>query len=770
MAESVNDAVSLHAPDKTPDDKKTSFLTPKDGSHDEISRSVSSSPSSDRTDGFPWRKRIGPLAIITLTLGTAVILAAVAALSFLWFAPHSNRAWRAVAARNWLPRAVVLLSEALKLAVGCQVGACAAMLASLSLERFEARLPDAACVSACRTSVVGGGTILTLAWTQLRGFGPLRLRRTVLPCLMMLIAIVYALAQVVSVLLVGDIVLGPLPGRAATSATAYGMSYSNNSHSFFANVPSVNSTQASASSTWLREPLAYPAFAEYSEAPYTADGVSDTGLTLRAFLPLAVASDRENVQQYSGKTTVLDARVTCQPPQLAGEVVQYVDTNLVLNGTFLPSRSTPRMGNFTLGVSSIQNASDAIIAGRAYNAPVPFSCLAPAQNDRSNGTQWKTSLCQLPEFGSGEVFVSGGLVSEFRSLSSSPTANSSIDVLDNSSLYGTAYLILNYTLGDPSDWLAVTQTAAAPPAYSERGEWIDLVYSDGSLVLSVSLCYSAFDTADIPVYISSAENRTEPGPTFDLNKGQFHFDAIRKQLGQSGPNDTLADRGVLSLQSQRNSWLATDGEQAPVEPVLRGYADLQGFSPQGNSGNISAVLWETYECTSLNLDTISSGRIPLVCPNLKHVWLFQEIIQSGGSVAFALQSLITSLVGIEYYSVLPQFDKVEAVQQTYFVLTNVAKHRAGFTVVTVTIALHLFLVGVVAALFLRQSRYSMLGNTWQAVAQVTTGDTREFVDGALTMSDGEVKYLMAQRGDDRKRVGLALVPGTDMPGLVEFVR
>lgn len=91
-----------------------------------------------------------------------------------------------------------------------------------------------------------------------------------------------------------------------------------------------------------------------------------------------------------------------------------------------------------------------------------------------------------------------------------------------------AYLLLNVTLGETRDWQAVTENGAAPPAFSERGEWVDLAYSNGALVLSVTLCYSAFNTADIPVHISSPQNRTEPGPTYDLDQGQFHFDDIRK--------------------------------------------------------------------------------------------------------------------------------------------------------------------------------------------------------------------------------------------------
>jgi hypothetical protein len=84
----------------------------------------------------------------------------------------------------------------------------------------------------------------------------------------------------------------------------------------------------------------------------------------------------------------------------------------------------------------------------------------------------------------------------------------------------------------------------------------------------------------------------------------------------------------------------------------------------------------------------------------------------------------------------------------------------------VAVVVHLFLVGLVAALFLQQSRYSMLGNTWQAIAQVVTGDIKEYVDKGLTMSDVDIEDAMKQRGDERMRVGIALVPGTDMPGLV----
>jgi hypothetical protein len=40
--------------------------------------------------------------------------------------------------------------------------------------------------------------------------------------------------------------------------------------------------------------------------------------------------------------------------------------------------------------------------------------------------------------------------------------------------------------------------------------------------------------------------------------------------------------------------------------------------------------------------------------------LVQEIVQNGGSVAFALQSIITILAGVAYYDQLQQFNDVQS--------------------------------------------------------------------------------------------------------------
>jgi hypothetical protein len=66
-------------------------------------------------------------------------------------------------------------------------------------------------------------------------------------------------------------------------------------------------------------PLVYPKFAEYTEPPHAEDqdGVSDTGLSMRAFLPLEPRKIRESIINYSGIATVLDTRIVCMRPTLS---------------------------------------------------------------------------------------------------------------------------------------------------------------------------------------------------------------------------------------------------------------------------------------------------------------------------------------------------------------------------------------------------------------------------------------------------------------------
>jgi hypothetical protein len=97
-------------------------------------------------------------------------------------------------------------------------------------------------------------------------------------------------------------------------------------------------------------------------------------------------------------------------------------------------------------------------------------------------------------------------------------------------------------------------------------------------------------TADIPVKISSTTNRTEPILMYDFATSKYTYSTVRSLLGQNRTS-SQSQRGVLKLESQRDSWLANSSELPPVEPYIRDFANMGGPQSSGNSGNYSASLW-----------------------------------------------------------------------------------------------------------------------------------------------------------------------------------
>lgn len=148
--------------------------------------------------------------------------------------------------------------------------------------------------------------------------------------------------------------------------------------------------------------LFHPTFAEYSEPPFVQDGVDDTGLTLRAFLPFPTAQDRQTIRTYGGKTTVLDARVTYQIPILSNETIQVPDSEtILLEGSFQASRVTPRLQNSIVDIDYRPSGS---LFRYTYNESVPFQCLAPTNGiggyslaNSSQINRWRLTICQLGE-------------------------------------------------------------------------------------------------------------------------------------------------------------------------------------------------------------------------------------------------------------------------------------------------------------------------------------------------------------------------------------
>lgn len=137
----------------------------------------------------------------------------------------------------------------------------------------------------------------------------------------------------------------------------------------------------------------------------------------------------------------------------------------------------------------------------------------------------------------------------------------------------------------------------------------------------------------------------------------------------------------------------------------------------------------------------------------------QEILQTNGSIAFALQTMITLLSSMAYYDQMAQFDKWTQAEVTFFKTAQVPVGYVGFAVVAITVLAHCILVAHCVSLFLRKTTLSRLGASWSAVAQVATGDVMEYLEHATQASDNEVQARLKADGKESSKVCLEEVDG-----------
>jgi hypothetical protein len=243
--------------------------------------------------------------------------------------------------------------------------------------------------------------------------------------------------QFSSTLLLSDLKLGPLKGAVVPSEVRPGLSY-----------PVGGIERIARDSAWTTDPPNYATFGEYHEPlTQTADGMTDTGMLLRAFLPYAAAGSRQSLATYKGNALTIDARVTCQAPS----ITEFVGRGL--NGQ----------------ITGIMSPTTNVSAEQAPE-PSPFNCTVAGKG--------QITICQLAQ--SSDPFE-GSLKSQF----------------ENSTAYGAAFLVINGSsdAATGKQWqnLSFPRTNATSEAS-----------------ISFTLCFAPWDAAILDVTLHSDSNRTEP--------------------------------------------------------------------------------------------------------------------------------------------------------------------------------------------------------------------------------------------------------------------
>jgi len=512
-------------------------------------------------------------------------------------------------------------------------------------------------------------------------------------------------------------------------------------------------------------PTIYPTFAEYNEPPQTRSGIADTGVSLRAFLPIASSSERSQLKDYRGKAMVFDSRVTCVTPEVAQlEWIGDSDTRGVLHGIIQASTTMPHI-NLPSGPVSFHCSSSKLDNPRAYT-------LCELNN---NGMIYKTNsnVSDAPYAESNEHFttISGGLYSQFGPRDGFRS--------------GAAYVVMSNQLPVGEGWLNITD------------RYFNNTGSENYLNVYVTLCYAALDTADRRINAHRDVNQTELTPQGNPDKS-FNFTQLLKQL-RSGPVD---DRGIMNLDLDDNeTWQHTvssdTNSDGPIElPSDIDYLDLSSIGYHNiNSGSILPYLATMLHLRPTDPNLISSlngfrigdldvlfdtesddtARIGTVIGMqgwLRTLWF--NALETSNSTAFALQTIFTVLAGNYYYDALPLFDKSTdeviktsfsshlapggtyqwkynldkkvtllnhtSLNQTYEITKDFdykwkLKCPPFFTIVAAILVFHHSLVAMIFVWFWRGSRFSRLGDPWQAVAHVASGNqTARVLESSMQMN------------------------------------
>jgi len=160
-------------------------------------------------------------------------------------------------------------------------------------------------------------------------------------------------------------------------------------------------------------------------------------------------------------------------------------------------------------------------------------------------------------------------------------------------------------------------------------------------------------------------------------------------------------------------------DQIPGEPYLRSFVSFQSLDGATTTGGADASAWLVG-----NDGTGTSYGGSVARPDVMHWWLVQQAPQSGRSVAFVLQSLLTQLTGMTYYENLGNFDMSASVEQSYFELLSVSLSYRGLAAVVTTLLAYMILLAVVLYLFLAHTASLLLGATFGTHASPTTAKSR----------------------------------------------
>lgn len=255
--------------------------------------------------------------------------------------------------------------------------------------------------------------------------------------------------------------------------------------------------------------------------------------------------------------------------------------------------------------------------------------------------------------------------------------------------------------------------------------------------------------------------------SWDQPMRRYSTASIRTQLGAVRPRQPLSHRGLLAL-SPRSTWQSffPDIEipssiniGMPLSDIERAFfsrAEDAWIFPRAIASSLinphSGDSTPEHRNQSADFGVILS-RYPLqnaFNAHAAHASLFQDTLNQTQSPAVALQALLTRICQMIYYETLLPLNETDRAENAFSHAAVIPTQWTGFGVGMGLLLSHWVVAAIVVGLFARYTRHSLLGNHWQAVAQVYSKDTMAVLGKADQMNDEEVKRWVKGKGHGRK--------------------
>ncbi|RGP80791.1 hypothetical protein FLONG3_1132 [Fusarium longipes] len=457
--------------------------------------------------------QLGKASILLVVSLFIVCLGCLMFLVFLWGASENNHFWRTIVLAGWTARSITITSLVLRWATAAQAVTCTSMLAAILLQTGAVPLPAAASVSIIRVNNPGPWFLLGKMKTHWH-------RGSLLVGLLATLLTLTTLSlQFTSTVLLSQVGIAPIPVESSNLQTHYGIMTDGDTYRYM---------PERAPSFLDMTPARYPAFAEWNinntdphttdnELPFppnTSSNMVDTGTVLRAFLPINDDKKRNQVTEYHGWATVVDARVVCMRPNI---------TNVVLSSD----------NGYTLtGLANIPQQPKGVIqqetqqGGRNFSAS--FSCnFYVATGGNYPGPDWPLSLCRASYHNSRQ-----GIYSFMQSR------------LDK--VLGDTYIILNAT------------SSEAVGNLENYGLWDTVTVSDPgirSIFFEITMCMSTFQAQRLEIDATRPiSSLSEPTLVWNAPVGRWDTRAVLRQLGVATSKESTAERGLFDLAPRPWHW------------------------------------------------------------------------------------------------------------------------------------------------------------------------------------------------------------------------